>query len=375
VLATQPRTEAAIHDFVENGSGLLAAITSFSGRVSLVFWLYDVTDGTTTTNFLTSLGTPGDPLAVVLHRGLAYVAGDDAGLQVINYLPPDTRRQRPDIAFGPPLSQTPTLEAGSSPLLTFITGDDVAVREVDLFADGVWIGGAGSFPFQIPVAVAPPPPPGQTSVVLRAPAVDTGGNERWTDEFQVARTPDHTPPIVRLLSPTSGAELPPGGLSRIVVGFNEPMTPTPLLVGEYLVCVTPKATDVYGDPIASEVTSRFGVHGSVSWALDADGRWDLASNWSPARPIAGDDVRIDRPAATVVISHTTGNSLVSGSVSTEGMRLTVGSLALHSNSLIRGPLFIQGATLSNRAELSLTGATAFVAQGQYSWRWDPVGES
>ncbi|HMO64351.1 MAG TPA: hypothetical protein PKE47_03850, partial [Verrucomicrobiota bacterium] len=118
VLATQPATQAAIHDLADNGSGRLAAITSFGGTGSLAFSLYDVAAGTTTTNFLTSLATPGDPFAVVLHRGLAYVADDDAGLQVINYLPRDTAGVRPDIAFGPPLSVAPVLEAGSSPPAT-----------------------------------------------------------------------------------------------------------------------------------------------------------------------------------------------------------------------------------------------------------------
>ncbi|MFN0069314.1 MAG: hypothetical protein ACKVYV_16960, partial [Limisphaerales bacterium] len=113
VLATQPATQAAIHDFADNGSGLLAAITSFSGTGSLAFSLYDVAAGTTVTNFLTSLATPGDPFAVVLHRGLAYVADDEAGLQVINSLPRDTAGVRPAIAFGPPLSVVPVLEAGS----------------------------------------------------------------------------------------------------------------------------------------------------------------------------------------------------------------------------------------------------------------------
>ncbi len=599
---------------------MLAAITSFGGQVSLAFSLYDVVDGTNTTNFRTSLGTSGDPFAVVLHRGLAYVAGDDAGLQVINYLVPDTLRRRPNISFSLPLSKTPTLEAGSSPLLTFTTSDDVAVREVELFADGVRIGEAGSFPFQIPVAVSPPPP-GQTSVVLRARAVDTSGNERWTEDLHVVLTPDRTPPIVRLLSPSSGAVLPAGGLSSVAVGFNEPMAPAsfktglklesagpdgalgtsddravavdheydartrtltlrregpylseryrltanaqlkdqsgfalvtpqsweflvlspvllgttpfnnsnhrpgnptlitarfsslfdvatlraggfmldhagpdnqvgtvddvpvsvssltvssvsnrmsfvpvpalrtgryrarlttnamdvfgnrlvstsawsfnvlapsvtsieplngharpfggfgevqvsfnepmdpitlakgiqlsltngtpvsggtaafdnatltavlsfpaPLPIGEYRLRVTTQATDVYGNPIAAEVTSGFGVHGPVLWALDTDGRWDVPGNWSPVRPIAGDDVRIDRSAANVVVNHTTGNTIVSGLVSTEALRLTGGSLALHSNSIISGPLLVQSATLLNRAELWLTGPVTF----------------
>lgn len=621
VRAIQPRTQAAIHDFADNGSGLLAAITSFGGQTSLAFSLYDVRSDNTTTNFLASLPTPGDPFAVVLHRGLAYVADDEAGLQVLNYLSPDRAQQRPSIGFGPPLSHAATLEAGSSPLLTFATGDDVAVREVELYADGQRLASAGTFPFQIPVTVAPATA-SQTSVVLRARAVDTAGNERWTDELTVTLTPDRTAPRVRLLRPAAGADLPPGGLTALVVGFSEPMDPaslapglrvtaagsdgtlgtadddvvqvalaydertrtatlarepafvsgryrlaastdladasgvkhaapqtwdfrvlppavtattpannsnhrpgapaeltarfstlmdaaslrdggfrldhagpdgqvgtaddvpvdvsglafsaisnrmtfaptpplrsgryrarvttnaldvlgsavaappapwsftvlspsvtaveppdgyarpvggltelqvrftdpmdpatlaaglqlaltngtpvtavsarfdpealtatlafaSPLPAGEYRLRVTTAVTDVYGNPLGTEFTSRFGVHGPVQWAVDADGRWDTAGNWSPARPIPGDDVVLDRPARDVVISHTTGSSLVNTLTGTETLRLTGGNLAIQSDSMFAGPLTLQGGVLSNRANLHLEGPVTF----------------
>lgn len=616
VLATQPVTQAAIHDFADNGSGRLAAITSFGGQASLAFSLYDVAAGTSTTNFLTSLATPGDPFAVVLHRGLAYVADDEAGLQVLHYLPRDTAGQRPAIAFGPPLSLTPELEAGSNPLLTFTTGDDVGVREVELFADGLRVAAAGSFPFQIPVAVTPPAP-GQTRVVLRARAIDTAGNERWTDDLSVTITPDRTAPTVRLLRPSAGSQTQPGQLAFVTVGFSEPMDPTslaaglrlteagpdgalgtaddvaiealpeyddttrtarlrrdpafasgryrlaatsglrdasgialatartwefrvlapdvvgftpannsnhrpggptpitarfstlmdaaalraggfrllhagpdgqrgtpddepvdvstltftsisnrmvfapapplrsgryratitpgaldtlgngiaaaeswdfsvlspsvtavdppdgharpldsltelqirvtdplhpatlpgglqltltngapvsggiprfdpdtltatlafptPLAGGEYQLRVTTNVTDVFGNPLAAPFTSRFGVHGPVRWAIDADGRWDTAANWSPARPVPGDDVRLDRPTADVVVTHQTGTTLVHSLEGTESLRLIGGSLTLQASSRLAGPLLIQSATLSNRAELHLTG--------------------
>ncbi|MBE7504149.1 MAG: Ig-like domain-containing protein [Verrucomicrobiales bacterium] len=621
VRATQPRTQAAIHDFADNGSGLLAAITSFGGQTSLAFSLYDVRSGNTTTNFLASLPTPGDPFAVVLHRGLAYVADDEAGLQVLNYLAPDRAQQRPTVAFGPPLSNGATLEAGSSPLLTFATGDDVAVRELELYVNGQRLATAGSFPFQIPVTVAPATGD-PVSVVLRARAVDTAGNERWTDDLTVTLTPDQTAPLVRLIRPAAGADLAPGGLTALVVGFSEPMDPAslpaglrvttagsdgalgtaddtsvnvtltydertrtvtlarepafgsgryrlvastdladasgvklatprtwdfrvlppaviattpannsshrpgapaeltarfstlmdaaslrnggfrldhagadgqvgtaddvpvdvsglvfsvisnrmafaptpplrsgryraqvtthaldvlgsavaappaawnftvlapsvtavdppdgyaravggltalqvrftdpmdpttlaaglqlaltngtpvtgggtrfdtetltatlaftaPLPAGEYRLRVTTAARDVYGNPLGTEFTSRFGVHGPVRWGVDADGRWDTAGNWAPARPIPGDDVVLDRPGRDVVISHTTGSSLVNTLTGTETLRLTGGNLAIQSDSRFAGPLTLQGGVLSNRANLRLEGPVTF----------------
>ena len=619
ILAQQSTTQAAIHDLAENGSGVLAAITSFGGTGSLAFSLYDVTSGTTTTNFLTSLVTPGDPYAVVLHRGLAYLADGPGGLQVIRYLPDDRARQVPSIAFGPPLVTKRSLELGSTPLLTFSTGDDVQVRDVDLFVDGQEVATAGTFPFQIPVAVNSPGE-GRTNVVLRARATDTGGNERWTDEWVVDLTPDQTAPVVRVIRPAAGTQFTPGSLESIVaassealsessfnagfqlqwsggdgvwntsddavvplgavvdpirltvslrpesgfrsglyrfkvgaaltdvagipvsaeqtvefrvlsptvvtttpanssnhrpgapavtarfstvmevlslrnggfrldqagpdgalgtvddipvsvatlsfsatsnrmelmptpplasgryrarlttnaqdvlgnhlvsetvwnftvvsptltavvppdahaiplsalqelyLNFSDPMNPatmasgievaltngtpvggvnvvldaqsrvarvsfaSPLPAGEYRLRASTNLLDQFGNRLGAEVVSRFSIHGPVSWAVDASGRWDVAANWSPARPIAGDDVILDRPAGDFSITNSTGHVQVSALRSTENLVLTGGSFTLKSNSVISGDLMIQNTVVSNRAELRLTGDSVF----------------
>lgn len=617
ILAQQATTQAAIHDLAENGSGVLAAVTSFGGTGSLGFSLYDVRSGTTTTDFLTTIATPGDPFAVVLHRGLAYVADGPGGLQVIRYLAEDRARQLPRIGFGPPLSTDRTLELGSTPLLTFSTGDDVQVRDVVLFVDDLPVATAGTFPFQIPVAVNAPSD-GRTNFVLRARATDTGGNERWTEDWVVNLTPDRTSPIVRVIRPAPGAQVTPDSLESIVVAssealsaasfgagfqlqwsgsdgvwntaddtavplvtvvdpfrltvslrpesgfrsglyrfrvgmelkdvsgfpvaaeqnlefrvlfptvvatspvnnsshrpgsptlsarfstmmdllslrnggfrldqagpdgvsgtaddvpvsvatlsfsatsnrmdfvpapplasgryrarlttnaqdvlgnrllsetvwnftvvsptvtavvppdlhaiplsalqelylhFSDPMDPAtfasgidvaltngtpvagantvldatrqvarlsftaPLAVGEYRLRVTTNLTDQFGNRLGADVVSRFGIHGPVSWGVDASGRWDVASNWTPARPIPGDDVILDRPAGDFSITNSTGHVLVSALRSAENLVFTGGSLTLKSNSVITGGLLIQNTVLSNRAELRLAGET------------------
>jgi hypothetical protein len=620
VLARQPRTQAAIHDLVENGSGQLATTTSSAGTSTLAVSLYEVLSGTSTTNFVTTLPTPGDPRSIVIHRGLAYVADGPGGLQVLNFLPRDTAGQRPSIAFGPPLNTQTSLEIGSTPLLTFVTGDDRQVREVELYRDGQRIASAGSFPFQIPVPIAPADA-GQGSVVFRARAIDTAGNERWTDERRVTLTPDQTPPEIYLLSPANGGEFLPGivdsitvgfseamsvgslanglllneagpdgnhataddraipvsigyqganltaelrptpafpagryrlrattgvtdasglalaservwtfripppaviastpnnnsnhrpgtlteitarftglmdaaslrssgfhlahagsdgqvgtaddlpldvstlsfsavsnrmsfmpatplrsgryratlttnavdilgnalaaavswnfsvpfpsvtsveppdgharpvnGISSIQVGFSEPMNPDslaigftlaltngsptlggvvdydpatqlgtlrfsgPLPAGEYRFQVTSNATDRFGNPVNPAFSSRFGVHGPVSWAVDADGNWNTATNWTPHRPGLADDVVINRPAGVFTISHTSGQSLVNTLESAENLSLTGGTLTIRSNSFVRGSLSLQNATLSNAADLRVDGPVTF----------------
>lgn len=608
---------AAIHDLTDNGSGLLAAITSFSGTRTLAFSLYDIRTGTSATNFLTSLTTPGDPYVAVLHHGLAYVADGPGGLQVLNFLTPDRAGQAPTVSWGPPLLESPAvLEAGSYQVFTFATGDDVQVREVELFRDGERLGSSGSFPFQVPAFIAPPAS-GRTNAVFRARAIDTAGNERWTEERTVTLVPDQTPPEVFLIAPTSGSEAAPGrwsrlavafsegmdpasfatglvlteagpdgtlgnaddqelpstwtyqpatqtaewianpgfasgryrltanvrltdasgvplatarawtfrvlppavlattpannsdhrpgtpipitarfntlmdvaslrsggfrlhhagsdgqigtgddipvdvasltfsatsnrmvfspstplrsgryraqlttdaidgignrlpqastwsfdvlpptvvavnppngharpldGLSRIEIRFSEAMNPaslaagislsltngtavtdgdvgfddttltatlafaSPLPGGEYQLRVSDQAVDTLGNRVNPPFTSRFGVHGPVSWAVDADGRWDTAANWTPARPIPGDTVVLDRAAGDFTITHTTGHSILHSLRSAEKLRITGGSILLLSNSLSTGSLEIQGGTLSNRADLRITG--------------------
>lgn len=615
LLASPPRTQLAIHDLAENGAGLLACISSFAGEGSLAFSLYDVRTGTTTTNFLTSLETPGTPYALTLHRGLAYVADDQSGLTVINYLTPDTARQPPTIALGRPLDTRPELEIGATTLVGFRATDDVQVRDVELFIDGSPVTSVGAFPFQLPLTT-PLPAPGQTSLVLRARARDTAGREAWTPPLTVQLTPDVTPPAIirvfpvdvsesqpgqhqsvgarfsekmnrdsvlagfrltaagpdgrlgtaddQVLSPTPsydddtdsfmvsvltpglyraelstrvtdasgiplaasrawsfrilppvllatspannsqhrpgnptsisarfslpmdaaslrqggfvleeiGADGQPGtsddlpievaslrfttvsnrmeflpspslasgryrarftaaardalgnalalplpapwnftvlspevvavspldgyarplGTTRsVTVSFSDAMNPAtlasgiqlsltngtpvsngqfsydpasrtamlefpePLAGGEYQVRVTSAAKDVFGNAVRPEKTTRFGIHGPVSWAVDADGRWEDVAKWTPTRPLPGDAVIIDRPAGAFTVNHTSGNTLLYSLTSTEAFQLTRGSLTLQSDSLVSGPLLVQQATLLNQGALRIAG--------------------
>lgn len=614
LLAEPPVTQAAIHGLADNGSGRLAAITSFAGTDTLSFSLYDVSSGLTTTNFLTSLPTGGDPYTLTLHRGLAFVADGQQGLKVIRYLPPDSTRQSPSIAFSHPLSTSPTLELGSYVLFTFQTRDDVQVRDVELYADTTLLGRSGSFPFQFPIAITPPPS-GSPTASWRARAVDTAGNERWTDPFEVQFTPDQSPPTLRFLAPGAGSEAQPGALLQASVAFSEPMNPNsvssgfqlaeagpdgslgtaddrllapeityhpsrttadvrlnpafptgryrltalpsltdasgiqvtsplsrefrvlpptvvsvspgnnsshrpgapsqitarfstlmdapslraggflllhagpdgqsgtaddiptdvssltfssisnrlifnpnpPLPSGRYRASFTTQAldvlgnrlsppnptsftiaspsilaidppdgharplaslseislrfsdpmnpgtfahgfqvaltngspitiastrydpntltgtlvfpealpggayrlqaltsiTDAFGNPLATPFSSRFSVHGPVQWAVDADGRWDVAAHWTPARPIPGDDVILNRPAGVFTVTHTTGHLLVSTLQAAENLTLTGGSLTLRSNSVLDATLSLRNASLTNLAQLQV----------------------
>src|SRR5262249_53825889 len=134
---------------VVNGSGLGIATVGVNPRPDGTHdvWLYDVSDPAVTNQFLTELATPGVARAVSLFNGLAYVADGDAGLQVINYLAYDALGVAPTITlvtnFAPGVA-----EEGQPFRVTATVGDDVQVRNVEFYVDGVKAATDGNFPFE-----------------------------------------------------------------------------------------------------------------------------------------------------------------------------------------------------------------------------------
>jgi len=71
----------------------------------------------------------------------------------------------------------------------------------------------------------------------------------------------------------------------------------------------------------------------VDWLPDADGFWDVVTNWSsnPALPGGADDVVIDVGGATVrTVTHRSGTNSVTSLTSQENFALTGGTLSLAS---------------------------------------------
>lgn len=216
-------TQSAVHNLAANGSGLLAAITSFAGNSTLAFSLYDVTQPTNVTRFVTSFDTPGDSRALALYNGLAYVADSASGLQVINYLANDSSNLPPSVTLSPSFTlTTPTngvVEEGKPVRVSASVTDDVQVRNVEFYIDGVKVATDGNFPFEYRFT-APPRSRGPT-FRLQARASDTGGNFAWSQNIVVSLTPDTTPPIVRRTSPGTNGVV--DITDSIFVFFNEPI--------------------------------------------------------------------------------------------------------------------------------------------------------
>jgi hypothetical protein len=210
----------AMHDVAANGSGLVLGATSFSGTASYAISLFDGSDPTDTDRFLTSFSTPGDSRAFWIYNGLAYVADQGAGMQVVNYLPYDADGVAPTVTLSSNFtigSTTGVAEQDAPMRLTANVTDDVQVRNVDFYVDGRRVARDGSFPFE--ERFTTPRLSERTSFTVRACASDTGGNSSCTDDIVVSLVPDATRPQILDVSPdnaTSTLEV-----TQISVDFNE----------------------------------------------------------------------------------------------------------------------------------------------------------
>ncbi len=203
---------------VLNGSGLGVAAVSpnlaFDGPHNVS--LYNVTDTAVTDAFIAEFATPGIARAVSIFNGIAYVADHSSGLQVINYLAYDASGVPPLIGLSTNLNFT-AVEEGKVMRVTAEVEDDVQVRNVEFFVEGVKLATDGNFPFELKFVTPLISTLSQFS--LRARASDTGGNVTWTDEITIGLLPDSTPPTSLGTAPIDGIKL--GGARSVAVSFDE----------------------------------------------------------------------------------------------------------------------------------------------------------
>src|SRR6185436_473586 len=144
-------TQFGWKQFVPNGSGL--ALSAEDPNASLDgpndISLYDLSNPTNTQAFLTKFLTPGTAYAVSIFNGLAYVADGAAGLQVVNYLPYDNRGTNPTISLSASFAlASGVAEEGKLVRVTAAVTDDVQVRNVEFYVDGIKVATDGNFPFE-----------------------------------------------------------------------------------------------------------------------------------------------------------------------------------------------------------------------------------
>jgi hypothetical protein len=215
---------------VANGSGLGVAAVGVNPRSDGTHdvWLYDLRDPAVTNAFRTLFTTTDVARALSIYNGLAYVADSAAGLQVVNYIAYDTLRRPPQISLRTNFADN-RAEEGKVVRVTATTSDDVQVRNVEFYVDGLKIATDGNFPFEHRFVA--PLRRDQTSFLLRARASDTGGNATFTGEITVELVADATAPRVRRVTPQEGGAVQ--AVTAVAGFFSEPLDPASLTAASF----------------------------------------------------------------------------------------------------------------------------------------------
>lgn len=213
-----PGSSTGWRQIVANGSGLGVAVVSPNSGDRRDVSIYDLSDPNATAPFVVEFPTPGDARAVAIYNGLAYVADGDRGLQVVNYLSYDTAGIAPVITLTNSFGGS-SAEEGQRFWLSAECRDDVQVRNVEFWIDGVKVRTDGSYPFEYQFTA--PTLAQQTSFTIRARVSDTGGNRTWTPLRTITLTQDAAPPAVLRTAPRDGAIL--GGNVAVAAVLTEPV--------------------------------------------------------------------------------------------------------------------------------------------------------
>jgi hypothetical protein len=358
-----------------NGSGLALVGTPIGGGGISIF---DVSDLQNIDSLLLVAPTPGSSLGIAIASGVAFVADDEAGLQVVNYLPFDANGQAPTVSIAagvddqdPNAPGIQVVEGTSIPVRAAVA-DDVQVRNVELIVDGQAVRNDVSYPFDFS-AFAVRGAPNATSVNVQVRATDTGGNSTLSTPLAFQLVPDTFAPNIVKTIPADG-DTKKVGLQRIEIEFSEPMAAAtlspanfrlrddndvelplrnlqlrgdgrivqlaydPLSSGDYTFTIdAASATDRAGNPLGGGVvTSSFRLAEFRNvWTGAVNESWDNPGNWSAGKvPGPLDDVVIDKEgtyavelnANAAVDSITLGTGSGSQSLHTNGFGLVVNRL-------------------------------------------------
>ncbi|MBX3440335.1 MAG: hypothetical protein KF861_22790, partial [Planctomycetaceae bacterium] len=94
---------------------------------------------------------------------------------------------------------------------------------------------------------------------------------------------------------------------------------------------------------------------TVSWNVDADGFWDVGSNWSTGSPPqAGDDVVLDRPSGNFSVTYraASGTTQITSITGAEKLTVTGGILDVANSIQLDNMIVLSGGTLRNASIVS-----------------------
>jgi hypothetical protein len=289
-----PGGPGSFKQVVANGSGLGVAVFGVNPRLDGTHHvaLYDLADPTQTETLLTILPTPGTAYAHTLDHGLSYVADGERGLQVVRYVASDVLGLAPTVDWETePVGGR--VEEGQPFRVGVMATDDVQVRDVEFYVDGVRRMSDGSFPFET-VLVAPSITPGRTRVTLRARAMDTGGNATWSEPLVLELVADRTPPEWVGGQPRNGEIV--GQVTTLTAWFSEALLPSTVTAETFRLTSTGRdgiPGNADDPPVPAGVLSTTEDGRGVRWRFSSplpEGGWrvtvgpplsDLAGNIMP----------------------------------------------------------------------------------------------
>lgn len=185
-------------------------------------FLYNLGTPASTADFGAVFVTPGITYALALHQGRVLLADGPEGFAVLNPLARDGGTQPPEVSLRANFPLDPAeAEEGTLAALIADTRDDVMVRQVEFHLDGQLRATDAAYPFEFRFQVPALAASETGRFTLRVRAVDTGGNETWSDPLEVAIARDRTVPRGRPTPPTSAGF--GANLVRLGVLFSEPM--------------------------------------------------------------------------------------------------------------------------------------------------------
>jgi hypothetical protein len=390
-LSGEPSSDAAGQAVAVNGSG--TALTVGSDLNGPAIDLFDSSDPTNVSQFLTRFSLPAAANDVAIGAGIAFVANGSSGLQVVNYLPFDTTGIPPTINLDTSnLTPDPTLggfDAVEGSLLTLnaTVSSNVQVRNVELLVNGQVVQNDVSFPFDLSTYL-PAIATAGTSVIVQLSATDTGGNTTITNPITINLVPDTTPPTIVQQNPPNGGTV--GQEFRaLTIDFSKSLDPITisaadfevdgpsgttvtaqdvelrlhntevqvtlpaglLPAGEYtLVIHAAMITDTVGNALGSaDITTMFHVAQYTEvWTNPNGGSWSDPSNWDTGRvPQAGDDVYINEPGnPTITFDSSAGAVEIRNLLSEDPFQITGGTLTVSSTVEVDNAFTIGGGTLA-----------------------------
>jgi hypothetical protein len=216
-------------------------------------------------------------------------------VQVVNIRPFDSLKIAPNLTLSAQSTGGVVTEGTFVPVSALVT-DDVQVRNVEFYVDGVKAETDGNFPFETRV-LAPRIVPGKTTVTLKAKATDTGGNFTWSSDIVLNLTADTTPLTVLSMSPPNAAIM--AQCSGFTLKFSEPVKSSTL---------TSSTVRFY----AAGPDSRIGtdddtaVTATLLAAANDSGTNRDSASWQTTTPLTPGTYRV---LATLGVQDTAGNPL------------------------------------------------------------------